>query len=478
MVNSSIRRPILAWLAACVLAAPAFAQTRVAASAEGFSAPAVPAAGFGAAAMGSNGVVAPISLSAPSLFAAPSAPAASVSRPVALSAAFSAPALAAAPVLPAASIPRAAPASVAIERAAAPFAAATHPAAHAVFDSARPRQEEAAASPVGDVRPDGAREAAAAAMVKDIVAGWTARAPQTLDGTPVAAAASEGSEPLDRSSTRAPAASPAPAVPAPSKFRNLIGWAGPILALAALITGIDAGTKMYALKHMFSVFHECAWRTPILEAIIPYIMFTAYKARSGLPNDRKVRQWSPLKIGNGHWGFYSDELSGMNTMIKDHPSLRTAVRIYDVAIGLMIGGMLGNGIDAVRLGGALDWIPLGRSLMNFADVALLCGLALFQVATGFFIKAAIAHKIRKPLDFNTVYFLGLPLLGVFIAWAFGSAEGKGALDLAMKNVGFIYLMGFSMLVGTSRFLAAAVTNRFVSKFVAEEAVRVAQPQKP
>ncbi len=197
-----------------------------------------------------------------------------------------------------------------------------------------------------------------------------------------------------------------------------------------------------------------------------------------LANDHKVWHWSPKKIGNGRLGFFQDEVSGMNAMIKDHPSLKWAMRLYDVSIALMVGGMLGNGIDALRLGGALDWIPLGRSLMNFADVALLSGLAFFQLGTSFFIKAAMAHKAGKPLDFNTVYFLGLPLVGVFIAWAFGSAEGAGALDLAMKNVGFLYLMGFSMLVGFSRFLAATVLNRFVSRFVAEEAVRTAQPRRP
>jgi hypothetical protein len=191
--------------------------------------------------------------------------------------------------------------------------------------------------------------------------------------------------------------------------------------------------------------------------------------------ERKVWHWSPKKIANGRLGFFQDELSGMTAMIKDHPSLRWAVRLYDVSIALMVGGMLGNGIDALRLGGALDWIPLGRSLMNLADVSLLAGLAFFQLGTSFFIKAAMAHKAGKPLNFSTVSFLGLPLTGVFIAWAFGSAEGAGALDLAMKSTAFIYLMGFSMLVGFSRFLAATVLNRFVSRFVAEEGARTAAP---
>jgi hypothetical protein len=205
--------------------------------------------------------------------------------------------------------------------------------------------------------------------------------------------------------------------------------------------------------------------------MIPYILYTSYTMRSSMPNDHLLRRWSIGKIFNGSFGFYKAELSGVNTMMKDHPSLRGTLRLYDAAIALMLGGILGNGIDALRLGGALDWIPLGRSLMNFADVSLLLGLSFFQLASSFFIKAAIAHRAGKPLYFNYNWFLGLPLAGVFVAWAFGSAAGGGALDLAMKNVGFLYLMAFSMLIGFARFLAATVLNRSVSRFVSEEAAR-------
>jgi hypothetical protein len=259
-----------------------------------------------------------------------------------------------------------------------------------------------------------------------------------------------------------------PVSAAPSKLKAVMRWALPILAMTALAFSVDFGTKLLATKYLFSVFHECAWRTPIIAGIIPYIGFAAYKARSSLPDDRTVWHWSAKQLRNGRLGFYRAEISGLQSMIKDHPSLRWLVRLYDVSIALMFGGMLGNGLDALRLGGALDWIPLGRSLMNFADISLLPGLALFQLATHFFIKAGEAHHDQKPLYFSTGGFLGLPLVGFFIAWAFGSAAGGGALDLAMKNIGFLYLMGFSMLIGISRFLAAMVVDRFAAKFVAEQ----------
>jgi len=166
----------------------------------------------------------------------------------------------------------------------------------------------------------------------------------------------------------------------------------------------------------------------------------------------------------------------MNAMIQDHPSLKWAVRIYDLSIALMLGGMLGNGIDTIRLNGAMDWIPLGRSLMNFADVAVILGLSYFQASTNFFIRAGAAHKAGKALYFPYAFFLGLPIAGVFIAWAFGSGTGGGALDLSMKNVGFLYLMAFSMLIGAGRFVGMAIVNVFVKRFVADETLRTAAPQ--
>ena len=267
-----------------------------------------------------------------------------------------------------------------------------------------------------------------------------------------------------------PAAPAAPAQAGESKLKKVLRWALPILAVTALVYGLDIGTKYLAAKFIFTAFHECAWRAPLLAGIIPYVGLTAFIARRSLPDDHKVWRWSGKQIGNGKLGFYRVEVSGLDKMMTEHPSLRWALRLYDLSIAMMLGGMLGNGIDAFRLGGALDWIPLGRSLMNFADVALLWGLAFFQLASSFFFKAAEAHKAGKPLQFGTTGFLGLPLLGFFIAWVFGSAVGGGEFDLAMKGIGYLYLMGFSMLLGISRFLAALVVDRFAKKFKAGQGV--------
>ena len=315
-------------------------------------------------------------------------------------------------------------------------------------------------------------------LVQTIRALFSSRAEGSEAAVSVPAAASLQAPALDkagasaqdgpRSVSPAPSAPAAPAAPAASKLATVMRWALPILAMTALVFGLDVGTKFLAAKFLFTAFHECAWRAPVLAFIIPYIGFAAYKARSAMASFHTDWRWSAQQLRNGRLGFYRAQIAGIDEMIKDHPSLRWAVRLYDVSIALMLGGMLGNGLDALRLGGALDWIPLGRSLMNFADVALLPGLAFFQLATHFFIEAGVATRAGKPLRFSTVTFLGLPLLGFFIAWAFGSAAGGGALDLAMKSVGYLYLMGFSMLLGISRFLAALVVDRFAGRFIAEQ----------
>ena len=466
MATSTTRTIIGTWLAACFLAAPAvpvLAQTRVVAPVEGFSAPIAPASGVQ---MDARDVVSPISFAA-----LPSAPAVSFSR-------LAAPAPGAISAMPALTAHAASAPSVTAamtDREAAPTAIV--PARAAASNGSR----------ILHTQPQSAREAAAIATVEGGIAGWTARASQTLDAAPTFAAASQGTGSLERSSAQSTAErpaheTPAPEAPAPSKFKKFFSWAGPIMALTTLVLGIDAATKFYAVHHMFHLFHEVAWRKPLILALVPYIIFTAYKARSTLPYDRRLQTWSIKKVFHGGNGFYGylgffpgATVSGMNTMIKDHPSLRAAVRFYDVAIALMLGGMLGNGIDTLRIGGAMDWIPLGRSLMNFADVGVLIGLSYFQASSTFFLKAATAHKAGKPLFYNNAWFLGIPLAGVFIAWAFGSASGGGALDLAMKNVGFLYLMAFSMLIGAGRFIGAVVVNGFAKRFVAEEGVRLAAP---
>lgn len=48
-----------------------------------------------------------------------------------------------------------------------------------------------------------------------------------------------------------------------------------------------------------------------------------------------------------------------------------------IAIGLFVGGVLGNLYDRVMFGYVRDWIAIYRSIFNLADVFILGGLILF-----------------------------------------------------------------------------------------------------
>ena len=100
--------------------------------------------------------------------------------------------------------------------------------------------------------------------------------------------------------------SPAPAAPERSKFAVAMRWALPIIAMTALIVGLDFGTKFLAAKYLFTVFHECAWRAPVMKFIIPYILVTASIARNSLQRAHGIWRWSPKQVGNGRFGFYKE----------------------------------------------------------------------------------------------------------------------------------------------------------------------------
>ncbi len=50
-----------------------------------------------------------------------------------------------------------------------------------------------------------------------------------------------------------------------------------------------------------------------------------------------------------------------------------------VAYGALLGGALSNGWDRLQYGGVIDWIPLGISVANIADIAIAGALVAFAV---------------------------------------------------------------------------------------------------
>lgn len=51
-------------------------------------------------------------------------------------------------------------------------------------------------------------------------------------------------------------------------------------------------------------------------------------------------------------------------------------RLQQIAFGLILGGASGNLLDRLYNGRVLDFIRIGNSVLNFADLAIFLGLAL------------------------------------------------------------------------------------------------------
>jgi hypothetical protein len=74
--------------------------------------------------------------------------------------------------------------------------------------------------------------------------------------------------------------------------------------------------------------------------------------------------------------------------------------------------------------------------------------------------------------------LSLPLLCFFAAWAFGTVASANPLAMMLKNTASLYVMGFSMLIGISRVVAAFIVDRFAARFIAEQDSKKTQRQAP
>lgn len=268
-----------------------------------------------------------------------------------------------------------------------------------------------------------------------------------------------------------------PEVPRPPTFWKLGSskWYAKAGLIALGVWIADIATKAFAQAHLFSAFHEVAWRRPIMAVVVPYMLYAAYKAYVGLPKGQTDYHWSWRRLGSrgaglGGWlGFTKERIPGLDEVKTAHPSLIRAYARFEVAIGIMLGGLFGNAIDAFLKGGALDWIPVGRSLMNLADVAIILGLSYWQLAGYFFITAARAAGQKRAMSLDLTSYLGLPIIGFFVAWAFGGGKGETELTMAFGHIGWIYLMGFSMLLGMGRVIASYLIRRDVARFNAEAA---------
>ena len=59
-----------------------------------------------------------------------------------------------------------------------------------------------------------------------------------------------------------------------------------------------------------------------------------------------------------------------------------ALGVSPIAPALIVGGMLGNAIDRVRLGAARDFMRTPWAIVNLADIAVVTGIVAFVLAIG------------------------------------------------------------------------------------------------
>jgi lipoprotein signal peptidase len=59
-----------------------------------------------------------------------------------------------------------------------------------------------------------------------------------------------------------------------------------------------------------------------------------------------------------------------------------AFGVSPIAPALIVGGMLGNAIDRVRLGAARDFVTTPWAIVNLADIAVATGIVAFVLAIG------------------------------------------------------------------------------------------------
>jgi signal peptidase II len=85
--------------------------------------------------------------------------------------------------------------------------------------------------------------------------------------------------------------------------------------------------------------------------------------------------------------------------------LRADQKFMAVALGLTLGGALGNVIDRLRIGYVIDYFDIGvgtlRNASNFADWSIVLGVILLSVAMLLEerkLKKAAAHSTSNPVE--------------------------------------------------------------------------------
>ena len=141
-------------------------------------------------------------------------------------------------------------------------------------------------------------------------------------------------------------------------------------AIAALVTLVlDQATK-YWLLHVLDIAHRGAVRvTTFFDLVLAWNIGISF---GWLQNDSQAAQWALMAV------------KAIAVVALAIWMARSHTRLATVALGLIIGGAIGNGIDRLAYGAVVDFalfhIEIGGNtynwyVFNLADVAIVAGVA-------------------------------------------------------------------------------------------------------
>lgn len=141
--------------------------------------------------------------------------------------------------------------------------------------------------------------------------------------------------------------------------------------LAALVAvAIDQTSKAWALAALWPPYSEGIAVLPVLNLRLGFNTGVTFGM---FANDSAEGVWLLVAIGLAVTAFLARWL------------WRTTSRMGAIALGLIIGGALGNMADRVRQGAVTDFIDAHLAgwhwpTFNMADVGIVCGVALLVLA--------------------------------------------------------------------------------------------------
>ena len=158
-----------------------------------------------------------------------------------------------------------------------------------------------------------------------------------------------------------------------------------ILIVAGLVVALDQGSKYLVTQSLpvGGVWSPFPGPTPFFQIVYTYNTGATF----GLFKD-----YGPV--------FILIALVIVGALILYARRLRPDQWLMCVALGLMLGGAIGNLIDRIRLGHVIDFIDVGVGTTrwytsNLSDVSLVLGVILLGVAL---LREELRHKPAPPSD--------------------------------------------------------------------------------